>query len=133
MSGRFETGEGLVVRPVARGERARFDAELEAHHWLGARLVGEVVRYVAVDARGRWLGPRGPPTAFLAGMPTTAPIIKKYNAPFTLNRTRASNPFLPHPDCGATHTPRYLSLNTVRAAIHQYSFAKHNSTAKEHN
>jgi nucleoid-associated protein YgaU len=59
MSEQFETGEGLVVRPVAREERARFDAELAAHHWLGARLVGEVMRYVAVDAEGRWLAVAG--------------------------------------------------------------------------
>lgn len=59
MSDRFEAAEGLVVRPIGRGERARFDAELAAHHWLGCRLVGEVMRYVAVDGEGRWLAVAG--------------------------------------------------------------------------
>lgn len=34
---RFERAEGLVVRPISRGERARLDAGLDAHHWLGVR------------------------------------------------------------------------------------------------
>ena len=38
----------LVVRPILAGERARFDETLEAEHWLGARLVGETMRYVAL-------------------------------------------------------------------------------------
>jgi len=43
----------LVVRPIAPGERDRFDDTLEASHWLGAGLVGEVMRYVAVED-GEW-------------------------------------------------------------------------------
>jgi predicted transposase YbfD/YdcC len=44
----------LVVRPVGDDELGRFAAELRAHHWLGARLSGQVVRYVAtVD--GVWV------------------------------------------------------------------------------
>jgi len=43
----------LVVRPIAPGERRRFDESLEAQHWLGAGLVGEVMRYVAVED-GEW-------------------------------------------------------------------------------
>jgi hypothetical protein len=43
----------LVVRPITVGERERFDATLETSHLLGAGLVGEVMRYVAVED-GRW-------------------------------------------------------------------------------
>ncbi len=38
----------LTVRPVLPGEIARFQELLAAHHWLGARLFGSVVRHVAV-------------------------------------------------------------------------------------
>ena len=37
----------LVVRPIRTGELERFNAELSAHHWLGHRLSGRVLRYVA--------------------------------------------------------------------------------------
>src|SRR5262249_25676482 len=43
----------LVVRPVADAELDRFRAELGAHHWLGFRLSGQVMRYVAV-LDGQW-------------------------------------------------------------------------------
>ena len=46
---------GLSVAPVAPGDRARFDAELDEHHWLGHRMVGETLRYVALDADGEWV------------------------------------------------------------------------------
>lgn len=43
-----------LVRP---DERARFDRELCAHHYLhNANLVGETLRYVAIAPGGRWLG-----------------------------------------------------------------------------
>lgn len=42
-----------VVRPILAAERKRFDRALEAEHWLGARLVGEVMRYVAIED-GQW-------------------------------------------------------------------------------
>lgn len=45
----------LSVRPVLPEERARFDGELDAHHWLGHRLFGEAMRYVATDGDGTWL------------------------------------------------------------------------------
>ena len=35
------------MRLVVAGELERFDAELDAHHWLGHRLTGRVLRYVA--------------------------------------------------------------------------------------
>lgn len=44
----------LTVRPASRAETARFDRLLEAHHWLGARLFGRVVRHVAV-LDGAWV------------------------------------------------------------------------------
>ena len=43
----------LSVRPILPHERARFDETLEREHWLGAGLVGEVMRYVA-EEDGQW-------------------------------------------------------------------------------
>ena len=43
----------LVVRPITAGERERCDETLRAEHWLGAGLVGEVMRYVATED-GEW-------------------------------------------------------------------------------
>jgi predicted transposase YbfD/YdcC len=48
-----EAGQELVVRPILPGERQRFDETLEAEHWLGAGLVGETMRYVAL-IDGEW-------------------------------------------------------------------------------
>jgi len=42
------------VRLVSPAEVARFNAELDAHHWLGHRLTGEVVRYVATQGE-QWV------------------------------------------------------------------------------
>jgi DDE_Tnp_1-associated/Druantia protein DruA len=48
----------LVVRPVADDERDRFAAEMAEHHWLGSRLSGRMMRYVAtVD--GEWVALTG--------------------------------------------------------------------------
>jgi Domain of unknown function (DUF4338)/DDE_Tnp_1-associated len=48
----------LLVRPVEDDELGRFAAELSAHHWLGSRLSGRVMRYVAtVD--GEWVALAG--------------------------------------------------------------------------
>jgi predicted transposase YbfD/YdcC len=46
---------GLSVRLVTAGEVARFDALLDEHHFLGHRLFGRVLRYVAVDDSGEWV------------------------------------------------------------------------------
>ena len=46
---------GLSVAPIGVGDQARFDAGLDEHHWLGHRMVGETVRYVAVDREGEWV------------------------------------------------------------------------------
>jgi Domain of unknown function (DUF4338)/DDE_Tnp_1-associated/Transposase DDE domain len=43
------------VRPVAGEERAGFDRALDEHHWLGHRLFGETMRYVATTEDGTWL------------------------------------------------------------------------------
>ncbi|MHB8395052.1 MAG: ISAs1 family transposase [Candidatus Dormibacteria bacterium] len=51
--GADRSGE-LLVRPIERGEVARFNQELDAHHWLGHRLVGETMRYVATED-GAWV------------------------------------------------------------------------------
>ena len=45
----------LSVRPILPSERARFDAELDEHHWLGHHLVGESMRYVALGSSGSWV------------------------------------------------------------------------------
>lgn len=47
--------QSLEVRPIFPFERARFDSELEAHHWLGSRLAGQTMRYVALDGDGSWV------------------------------------------------------------------------------
>lgn len=45
----------VCVRPILPQERARWDALVDRHHYLGLRaLVGKTLRYVAV-ADGRWL------------------------------------------------------------------------------
>jgi DDE family transposase/uncharacterized protein DUF4338 len=54
----------LTVRPASRAETARFDQLLEAHHWLGARLFGSVVRHVAV-LDGAWVALAGYGSAVL--------------------------------------------------------------------
>ncbi|MGH9073956.1 MAG: ISAs1 family transposase [Acidimicrobiales bacterium] len=56
----------LAVRPLHRSERARFDAELDEHHWLGHHLVGQTMRYVATDEDGDWLALAGFGAAALA-------------------------------------------------------------------
>jgi hypothetical protein len=58
----------LVVRPVRRDEVERFNAELDVHHWLGHRLVGETMRYVATQ-RDRWVAVLGFGSAALACAP----------------------------------------------------------------
>jgi len=54
----------LTVRPVLAGERARFGELLAAHHWLGPRLFGSVVRHVAV-LDGAWVALLGYGSAVL--------------------------------------------------------------------
>ncbi|EQD58791.1 hypothetical protein B1B_08439, partial [mine drainage metagenome] len=44
----------LTVRLIAKDEQVRFDETLERAHWLGAGLVGEVMRYVA-EENGEWV------------------------------------------------------------------------------
>lgn len=57
---------GVSVRPIRPDERARFDAALVEHHWLGHRLVGETMRYVASGPDGQWLAVLGFGAAALA-------------------------------------------------------------------
>lgn len=56
----------LVVAPIGADDLARFDAELDEHHWLGHRMVGETMRYVATDACGEWVALVGFASAALA-------------------------------------------------------------------
>jgi len=60
---------GLRVAPIGVGDQARFDAELDEHHWLGHRMVGETMRYVAVDADGEWVALVGFASAALSCRP----------------------------------------------------------------
>ena len=46
---------GLSVAPIGAGDGSRFDAELDEHDWLGHRMVGKTMRYVAGDANGEWV------------------------------------------------------------------------------
>jgi predicted transposase YbfD/YdcC/GNAT superfamily N-acetyltransferase len=48
------SSSALSVRPIVSHVRARFDDTLAAQHWLGAGLVGEVMRYVA-EEDGDWV------------------------------------------------------------------------------
>ena len=48
----------MTVRPVSPGEAGRFRAELDAHHWLGHRLTGQVLRYVA-ELDSQWVAVLG--------------------------------------------------------------------------
>ena len=59
----------IEVRPILPGERAGFDAGLDEHHWLGRRLVGRTMRYVAVDGDGRWVALLGFGAAALSCKP----------------------------------------------------------------
>lgn len=54
----------LTVRPVLPGEFPRFSELLAAHHWLGPRLFGSVVRHVAV-LDGAWVALLGYGSAVL--------------------------------------------------------------------
>jgi hypothetical protein len=45
----------LSVAPIRSVDAGRFDAELDEHHWLGHRMVGETLRYAARDACGEWV------------------------------------------------------------------------------
>jgi Domain of unknown function (DUF4338)/DDE_Tnp_1-associated/Transposase DDE domain len=60
--------DGLAVRPIRRDEVDRFNACLDEHHWLGHRIVGETMRYVATEA-GRWVAVLGFGSAALACAP----------------------------------------------------------------
>ena len=44
----------VLVRPISIDEVGRFNALLDAHHWLGHRLTGQVLRYVA-ELDGQWV------------------------------------------------------------------------------
>lgn len=60
--------EGLTVRPVRPDEVDRFNTELDGHHWLGHRIVGETMRYVATWG-DRWVALVGFGSAALACAP----------------------------------------------------------------
>jgi len=53
------------VRPIFVDEVARFNAVLREHHWLGHRLTGQVLRYVAV-LDGEWVAVVGFGSAVLS-------------------------------------------------------------------
>jgi Domain of unknown function (DUF4338)/DDE_Tnp_1-associated len=55
----------VVVRPIFVDEVGRFNAALTEHHWLGHRLTGAVLRYVAV-LDGEWVAVVGFGSAVLS-------------------------------------------------------------------
>jgi hypothetical protein len=55
----------VVVRPIFADEVGRFNAALTEHHWLGHRLTGAVLRYVAV-LDGEWVAVVGFGSAVLS-------------------------------------------------------------------
>lgn len=54
-----------MVRPIFADEIGRFNAALTEHHWLGRRLTGQVLRYVAVLG-GEWVAVAGFGSAVLS-------------------------------------------------------------------
>ena len=56
---------GVAVRPIFVDEVGRFNAALREHHWLGHRLTGQVLRYVAV-LDGEWVAVVGFGSAVLS-------------------------------------------------------------------
>src|SRR5258708_19176920 len=73
------TGD-LTVGLVSAGETARFGQLLEAHHWLGTRLFGSVVRHVAV-LDGSWVALLGYGSAVLRCTPRGTAIRWSHTAP----------------------------------------------------
>lgn len=57
------------MRPIRSDERQRFDDALREHHWLGHRLVGETMRYAALNSDGEWVAVLGFGSAALACRP----------------------------------------------------------------
>jgi hypothetical protein len=55
----------VVVRPIFADEVGRFNAALTEYHWLGRRLTGQVLRYVAVLG-GEWVAVAGFGSAVLS-------------------------------------------------------------------
>jgi Domain of unknown function (DUF4338)/DDE_Tnp_1-associated len=55
----------VVVRPIFADEVERFNAALAEHHWLGHRLTGQILRYVAV-LDGEWVAVVGFGSAVLS-------------------------------------------------------------------
>ncbi len=55
----------VTVRPVSSEEAGRFSACLDAYHWLGHRLTGQVLRYVA-ELDGQWVALAGFGSAVLS-------------------------------------------------------------------
>lgn len=53
-----EKRSSLTVRPIISAELGRFDELLDKHHWLGHRLIGETMRYVAIED-DRWVALAG--------------------------------------------------------------------------
>ena len=48
----------MTVRPISFEEAGKFSACLDEHHWLGHRLTGQVLRYVA-ELDGQWVAVAG--------------------------------------------------------------------------
>jgi len=83
----------LLVRPIWREERSRWDATMRQHHYLGFHsLVGESIRYVALW-QDQWLALLGWAAAALKCQPRDQwigwpPWLKWLRLPFIANNTR---------------------------------------------
>ncbi|HUK71928.1 MAG TPA: Druantia anti-phage system protein DruA, partial [Streptosporangiaceae bacterium] len=55
----------MTIRPISVREVGRFNACLDEHHWLGHRLTGQVLRYVA-ELDGQWVAVAGFGSAVLS-------------------------------------------------------------------
>lgn len=106
----------LIVRPIAPGERQRWDELMRAHHYLGfAGFVGHSLRYLA-EVDGQWLALLGWQAAALKCRPRDRwigwpPVLQYQRLSLIANNSR----FLILPDA---HRPnlasRVLALNLRR-------------------
>ena len=88
---------GVSVRPIRAVERARFDAVLDEHHWLGRRLVGDPMCPL------RWTSKSTGNLAdalTAAGHPVSADTVGRLleQADYSLQATRKTREGKDHPD-----------------------------------
>ena len=109
--------QAISVRPIRPEERARFDAELDEHHWLGHHLVGETMRHVAVGPDDSWVALLGFGAAALACRPREERIGWSDEVHFRRLRyvgTTSATASCPRP--GGTTSPRSCSPGACGAS-----------------